>query len=67
MDAPFMDEFKELLMQYRQQHIAMFVPDGNNGDKLIYLGLVKLLKSIDISFSEFKYSESPRFSIFGKS
>lgn len=50
-----MDEFQEVLVKYKNKPFLVIEPGGNNGDKLIYLGLEKLLKSLNVTYQKVVY------------
>ncbi|XHH09889.1 MAG: polysaccharide pyruvyl transferase family protein [Candidatus Bathyarchaeia archaeon] len=52
-----MDQFEKTLNHFRTERFAVFVPEGNNGDKLISLGLEKKLSNLKICFSKHEVSE----------
>jgi len=56
-----LDEFQKLLSHFTAEHIAVCVPEGNNGDKLICLGLEKFLRNTGLFYSKFQ-SSAVRFS-----
>jgi exopolysaccharide biosynthesis predicted pyruvyltransferase EpsI len=52
-----LDELEEILQKYRDQKFVVIEPGGNNGDRLIYMGLEKKLREIGIKYCTLRYKE----------
>jgi exopolysaccharide biosynthesis predicted pyruvyltransferase EpsI len=46
-----LDEFEKLLLQYKSKKFLVIEPLGSNGDKLIFMGMEKKLKELEINYS----------------
>lgn len=54
----FLDEFYEILSKYRDNPFLFIEPNSsntNNGDELIYFGMEKVLKSLNITFEKVRF------------
>jgi hypothetical protein len=56
-----MDKLEEVLRKYQDKKFLVIEPGGNNGDRLIYMGLEKKLKELRIKYTVFRYEEKPKF------
>ena len=55
-----LDKLEEMLLKYRSKKFLVVEPGGNNGDRLIYIGMEKKLKELGINYMVLKYKENPR-------
>jgi exopolysaccharide biosynthesis predicted pyruvyltransferase EpsI len=56
-----MDKLEEMMLEYRGKKFVVIEPGGNNGDRLIYMGMEKKLKELGINYKVLQYRENPRF------
>jgi len=59
-----LDELEKVLLEYRSKKFLVIEPGGNNGDRLIYMGMEKKLKELGITSTVLQYKENPRFPLF---
>lgn len=52
-----MDELKQVLLQYKSNEFLVIEPGGNNGDRLIYMGMEKKLGELGIRYRVIRYKE----------
>jgi exopolysaccharide biosynthesis predicted pyruvyltransferase EpsI len=52
-----LDKLEEILQKYRDRKFVVIEPGGNNGDRLIYLGLEKKLREMGINYHILRYKE----------
>lgn len=57
-----LDELEKILLKYRSKRFLVIEPGGNNGDRLLYLGLERKLSELGIDYTVLKYEENPKFS-----
>jgi len=50
-----LDEFEEILLQHQQHKFLVVDPLGGKGDQLIYLGMERKLKELDINYTVLRY------------
>jgi len=55
----FGSEFREFLREYEGSKALLIQPGGNNGDKLIYMGMRKLLEDLSIRYLEVSPADFP--------
>jgi len=58
-----LDKLEKVLVKYRSKKFLVVEPGGNNGDRLIYMGMEKKLKELGIEYTVLRYEESPSFSL----
>jgi len=51
-------ELEDVLLKYRNAQFLVIEPGGNNGDKLIYMGMEKRLKELGIKYTVLQYKEN---------
>jgi len=56
-----MDKLEETLRKYQGKKFLVIEPSGNNGDRLIYMGLEKKLKELGTKYTVLRYEESGKF------
>jgi exopolysaccharide biosynthesis predicted pyruvyltransferase EpsI len=59
-----MDKLEETMLEYRDKKFLVIEPGGNNGDRLIYMGMEKKLKELGIECTFLQYKENPRALIY---
>lgn len=58
-----MDRLEEMMLEYRNKKFVLIEPGGNNGDRLIYMGMEKKLKELGINFTVSQYKENSKVSL----
>ena len=51
------DKLKKLLHKYRNKQFLVIKQGGNHGDKLIYMGIEKVLNELDITYKNIHLSK----------
>jgi exopolysaccharide biosynthesis predicted pyruvyltransferase EpsI len=54
------DKLEDILLKYIDKKFVIIEPGGNNGDRLIYMGMEKKLRELGIDYTllQYRYSES---------
>jgi len=52
-----------MMLEYRGKKFVLIEPGGNNGDRLIYMGMEKKLKELGINYTVLQYRENSRVSL----